>query len=174
MMALVLHDVNNDNRTMNTDIATGAPLTNLFGDPPDPVWFHRARFAAGTAFPPMCWPWGRLLLAVAGIAEFDIAGKRYLSPPAVALWIPPDVEHASRTNLDIEYVAVHVAREPVRGFADGALHTGADQRDLSMSAIFDGPKIIENDGRSAGQVQLTAMARRRQKSDNTIACVTDA
>ena len=115
MIALVLHGVNNDNRTMNTEIATGPPPTDLFGDPPDPVWFHRARFAAGTAFPPMCWPWGRLLFAVAGIAEFDIAGKRYLSPPAYALWIPPDVEHASRTNLDIEYVVVHVARDRCEG-----------------------------------------------------------
>jgi len=45
---------------------------------------------------------------------------------------------------------------------------------VSMSTIFDGPMIIENDGRSAKQVQLTAMARRRQKLDNTIAGVTDA
>jgi hypothetical protein len=45
---------------------------------------------------------------------------------------------------------------------------------VSMSTIFDGPMIIENDGRSARQVQLTAMARRRQELDNTIAGVTDA
>lgn len=43
-----------------------------------------------------------------------------------------------------------------------------------MSTIFDGPMIVENDGRSARRVHLTAMARRRQQLDNTIAGVTDA
>ncbi len=95
---------------MNTDIATGAPVTNLSGDPPDPFWFRRARFNAGTVFPMQCRPWGRLLFAVTGIAEFDIAGERYLSPPTYALWIPPDVAHASKTDFDIEYVVVHLAR----------------------------------------------------------------
>jgi hypothetical protein len=48
------------------------------------------------------------------------------------------------------------------------------QIEMSMSTIFDGPMIVENDGRSARRVQLTAMARRRQELENTIAGVTDA
>ncbi|MDY7548151.1 helix-turn-helix transcriptional regulator [Glaciimonas sp. CA11.2] len=93
---------------MNDDMLTGAPIINLFGEPPAPVWLRRARFKAGTVFPQQRRSWGRLLYAVKGVAEFDVAGERYLSPPAYAIWIPPEVTHASRANLDIEYVVVHI------------------------------------------------------------------
>ncbi|CAB3746028.1 MULTISPECIES: AraC family transcriptional regulator [Burkholderia] len=94
---------------MNIDIATGTPVTNLFGEAPDPVWLRRARFGPEMSVPAQRQPWGRLLFAVSGIVEFSIAGARYLSLPAYAIWIPPEVEHESVTTSETEFVVVHLA-----------------------------------------------------------------
>jgi hypothetical protein len=56
----------------------------------------------------------------------------------------------------------------------GLADAETDRELLSMSTIFDGPMIIENDGRSTKQVQLTAMPRLHRELDNTIDGITGA
>ena len=83
-------------------------VPDLIGDPPHPVWFRTARFPANTVFPLQRQPWGKLLYALSGVAEFNIEGSLFLSPPAYAIWIPPDHQHESRIRYDVRYVAVYV------------------------------------------------------------------
>lgn len=88
------------------------------GPPPNPIWFRTAYFRAGTVFPPVPQPWGKLLYAVSGIVEFDIDGQHYLSPPAYAIWIPPGVHHQSVARQDICYTAVYFDRRLCAGLPE--------------------------------------------------------
>lgn len=82
----------------------------LVGPTPKPVSVRIADFPAGTVFTPQAVPWGKLLFSVSGVVEFAIEGRRYLSPPAYALWIPPFIEHESRTCQATRYAAVYIAQ----------------------------------------------------------------
>lgn len=79
------------------------------GDPPEPVSFRTELFEGGTVFPRKRQPWGELNYALSGVCEFDIEGKRYLSPPHYGIWIPPGVSHEAWNRHDIRYVSVYVA-----------------------------------------------------------------
>lgn len=82
----------------------------LQGDPPEPVSFRTELYEKGTVFPLKRQPWGKLYFAISGVCEFDIAGKRFLSPPSYGLWIPPDVPHEAWNRYDIHYVSVYVKK----------------------------------------------------------------
>lgn len=86
-------------------------LPRLQGEPPHPVSFRTESYAAGTAFPATRQNWGELNYAIFGVAEFDIEGVRYLSPPHYAIWLPPDTMHEAWNRHDVRYVTVYVARE---------------------------------------------------------------
>lgn len=79
------------------------------GDPPEPVSFRTEFFKGGTVFPSRRQPWGELNYALSGVCEFDIEGRRYLSPPHYGVWIPPGVMHEAWNRQDIRYVSVYVA-----------------------------------------------------------------
>jgi len=100
---------NRENRPK--DIGTPPRLEHpaLIGPAPKPVSVRVVDFPAGTVFMPQAAPWGKFLFAVNGVVEFTIAGRRYLSPPAYALWIPPFIEHESRTCQATRYAAVYIA-----------------------------------------------------------------
>ena len=83
----------------------------LEGVPPSPVSFRTESYAAGTVFAAKSQSWGELNYALLGVAELDIEGIRYLSPPHYAIWIPPDTRHEARCPNDVRYVTVYVARE---------------------------------------------------------------
>lgn len=72
----------------------------LVGAPSDPVSVRTALFPEGTVLPQQRAPWGKLLFAVHGVAEFWIGGELALSPPAYAIWIPParNTGHAHRAR----------------------------------------------------------------------------
>jgi AraC-like DNA-binding protein len=87
----------------------------LIGKVPEPISFRIENFPAGTIFPSQEAPWGKVLYAVRGLAEFDIAGRPYLSPPAYAIWIPPKVEHRSRIHHDVRYASVYIGSDHCGG-----------------------------------------------------------
>lgn len=97
---------------------TRLPNPNAVGDEPNPISLRTVDFAAGTLFPPQRAPWGKLLFPVSGVADFTIAGKRYVSPPAYAIWIPPEVPHDSRTPHATRYVSVYIRRDRCHGLPD--------------------------------------------------------
>lgn len=98
---------------------TRLPNPMVVGPEPDPISLRTLDFAAGTLFPPQRAPWGKLLFPVSGVADFTIACKRYLSPPAYAIWIPPEVLHDSRTTHATRYASVYVGRDLCHGLPDG-------------------------------------------------------
>ena len=83
----------------------------LEGEPPRPVSFRTESYAGGTVFPAKSQSWGELNYALVGVAELDIEGVRYLSPPHYAIWMPPDTMHEAWSRHDVRYVTVYVARE---------------------------------------------------------------
>ena len=85
-------------------------LPRIEGDPPRPVSFRTENYRAGTVFPRKSQPWGELNYALIGVAEFDIQGVRYLSPPHYAIWLPPDTMHGAHNQHDLRYVTIYVER----------------------------------------------------------------
>lgn len=79
------------------------------GEPPDPVFLRTEHFRAGTVFPPRRQIWGELNFALQGVAEFEIAGDTYMSPPQYAVWIPPGFEHTGVNRHDIRYASAYIA-----------------------------------------------------------------
>lgn len=99
------------------------------GDPPDSVSLRTAAYAAGTRFPRKGQPWGELNYALSGVCEFVIAGRRYLSPPAYGLWIPPGVEHEAWNRHPIVYATFYVAAASCAGLPP-------EPRTLSVSPLL--------------------------------------
>lgn len=97
---------------------TRLPNPNAVGQVSEPISLRTLDFAAGTLFPPQRAPWGKLLFPVSGVADFTIAGERYVSPPAYAIWIPPEVLHDSRTPNATRYASVYVRRDLCCGLPD--------------------------------------------------------
>ena len=89
-------------------LALGSPA--LVGPAPKPLSFRTEDYPGGMAIPLQRAPWGKLLYAVSGVAEFVIEGARTLSPPAYAIWIPPEVPHESRASHTTRYAAAYVHR----------------------------------------------------------------
>ncbi|MFS8044385.1 AraC family transcriptional regulator [Rhizobium sp. BR 314] len=85
-------------------------LPRIQGDPPNPVSFRTENYKGGTIIPKKSQPWGELNYAITGVAEFDIEGVRYLSPPHYAIWLPPETMHGVGMQHDLRYATVYVER----------------------------------------------------------------
>ncbi|CAH0535085.1 HTH-type transcriptional regulator NimR [Vibrio stylophorae] len=75
-------------------------------------------------------PWGQLQLIRGGVLELKSQGKRFLSPPQYAIWVPPNVPHESYIRRTIQYCSVNIAL-PL------ALQMPSDTCLLSLSAIAE-------------------------------------
>lgn len=54
-------------------------------------------------------PWGKLGFAETGVMEFDIEGRRFLSPPHYATWIPANALHRCNNKRKVKYYTVNIA-----------------------------------------------------------------
>lgn len=84
---------------------------DIDGDPPEPISFRTVHYRAGTVFPPRRQAWGELNYALQGVAEINIEGVRFLSPPHYAIWIPPGFVHDAVTRQDIRYATSYITAE---------------------------------------------------------------
>ncbi|QNM98515.1 AraC family transcriptional regulator [Chitinimonas koreensis] len=73
---------------------------------PYPVHFRYAEFGAGTEFAPHRHDWGQLNYVTHGVMQLEVGGRRFLSPPHYAVWIPPGCEHSSYNRHPVVYRAV--------------------------------------------------------------------
>jgi AraC-like DNA-binding protein len=53
--------------------------------------------------------WGQLSYVSRGLINLEVAGKRFLSPPHYAIWIPPGMEHAWSNSATASYRAVYLS-----------------------------------------------------------------
>lgn len=86
------------------------------GTPPDPISCRLETYPLGAEFPAQKAPWGKLLYAVSGFAEFVIDGARLLSPPAYGIWIPADLTHSSTMLHAARYAKVFIRADHCVGF----------------------------------------------------------
>lgn len=78
---------------------------------PAPVYFRYADFAADSHALEHRHPWGCLEYSAHGVMRMDIAGRRFMSPPQYAVWVPPQTPHSFYTPQPINYRAVLLAPE---------------------------------------------------------------
>jgi len=103
---------------------------------PNPASFRTEDFCAGTVFPARRQPWAELNFALTGIAEFNIAGERYLSPPHYAIWIPAGIEHHAWIPNDIRYVSVYIKNESCDGLPTNPCTLGINALIKAILADF--------------------------------------
>ncbi|SEM88191.1 AraC-like ligand binding domain-containing protein [Pseudomonas sp. ok272] len=80
-----------------------------FSELPAPVYFRYADFDAHRFAPAHRHPWGTLEYSAHGVLRMDIGGRRFMSPPQYALWVPPRTEHSFYSAQPIHYRAVCLA-----------------------------------------------------------------
>ena len=82
-----------------------------FSGLPAPVYFRYADFAAHSHALAHQHPWGCLEYSAHGVLHMEIGGRRFMSPPQYAIWVPPYTEHSFYTAQPINYRAVCLAPE---------------------------------------------------------------
>ena len=55
--------------------------------------------------------WGQLVIIRGGIFEINAEGVRFLAPPHLAIWIPPNVNHKSYNCKPLEYCSLNISLE---------------------------------------------------------------
>ncbi|VVO16468.1 AraC family transcriptional regulator [Pseudomonas fluorescens] len=85
-----------------------------FSGLPTPVYFRYADFDAHSHALAHRHPWGTLEYSAFGVMHMEIAGRRFMSPPQYAVWVPPDTEHSFYSAQPINYRSVCLAPELCR------------------------------------------------------------
>lgn len=80
-----------------------------FSELPAPVYFRYADFDAHRFASAHRHPWGTLEYSAHGVMRMDIAGRRFMSPPQYAVWVPPHTDHSFYSSQPIHYRAVCLA-----------------------------------------------------------------
>lgn len=78
---------------------------------PSPVYFRYSEFEADTSASAHQHVWGSLDYASRGVMRFEVAGRRFMSPPQYAVWIPPNTQHSSYNAQAVVYRSVYLAPE---------------------------------------------------------------
>lgn len=85
-----------------------------FSGLPAPVYFRYADFDAHSHASEHRHPWGTLEYSAHGVMHMQTAGRRFMSPPQYAVWVPPNTEHSFYSPQPIVYRAVCLASELCR------------------------------------------------------------
>jgi len=82
-----------------------------FDQLPAPVYFRYDEFGADTISAPHRHAWGQLNYAAHGVMHLDVDGQRFISPPHLAVWVPPGCEHGCYNPQAIVYRSVYLHRD---------------------------------------------------------------
>ncbi len=80
-----------------------------FAELPAAVYFRHDEFGADTHSAPHSHAWGQLNYVAHGVMQLEIAGRRFLSPPQYAVWIPPNALHSCYNRYAVVYRSVYLA-----------------------------------------------------------------
>lgn len=75
---------------------------------PSPVYFRYDEFPAGSESLEHRHDWGQLNYTTQGIMRLWVEGKRFLSPPQYAVWIPPGSTHGCYNPSAVTYRSVYI------------------------------------------------------------------
>ncbi|AKC72432.2 AraC family transcriptional regulator [Pandoraea oxalativorans] len=87
---------------------------------PAPISFRTATFEGGEVFEARRQPWAKVGFALTGVMEVSVEGKRFLSPPHYATWIPADASHRCHNRDSVKFVTIYIDREWCREMPDAA------------------------------------------------------
>ncbi len=99
-------------------------LTHL----PYPVHLRMAQFPAGSRFVSHRHDWGQLNYSATGVMELMIDGKRFLSPPQYAIWIPPGAWHDAHIREAVTYQSAYIDADWCKDLPDSP-------RAIAISAV---------------------------------------
>ncbi|QDQ28624.1 AraC family transcriptional regulator [Chitinimonas arctica] len=82
---------------------------------PAPVYFRHDEFGADTHSAPHSHAWGQLNYVANGVMQLEISGRRFLSPPQYAVWIPPHARHSCYNRYAVVYRSIYLALDLCAG-----------------------------------------------------------
>ncbi|MBJ9985891.1 helix-turn-helix transcriptional regulator [Acinetobacter sp. S40] len=56
-------------------------------------------------------PWGQFNFVAQGLMHVEVAGKKFLSPPHYAVWIPPRLQHKSFNMVESVYRSIYLSEK---------------------------------------------------------------
>ncbi|NTG51007.1 helix-turn-helix transcriptional regulator [Agrobacterium rhizogenes] len=95
-------------------IAVPPPLEDL----PSDVYFRAEDFGPDTYMAPHAHVFGQLSFVSYGSMNIDVEGKRFLSPPHYAVWIPPLWKHSAYNETATAYCSVYISAQCSGRFSD--------------------------------------------------------
>ncbi|WP_070965067.1 AraC family transcriptional regulator [Vibrio sonorensis] len=102
--------------------------------PPSDVFMNFEAFLSNTETRIHSHTWGQVQLISGGILEMEAEGTRFLAPPHLAIWVPPNVMHNSFNRKPISYCSLNVSADMAQAFPD---HTSLIKVTPIVSAIID-------------------------------------
>ncbi|UJF16824.1 helix-turn-helix transcriptional regulator [Vibrio sp. SS-MA-C1-2] len=85
----------------------------LFSDdnPPGDIFFGHASFLPNTVTKKHRHSWGQIQFIKGGILEIKAEGKRFLSPPQYAVWVPANIDHESYIRRTVDYCSMNITTQ---------------------------------------------------------------
>lgn len=107
-------------------------------DPLAPAFmsFRSASVEGGAVFEPRRQPWGKIGFALTGVMEVSVEGRRFLSPPHYATWIPADTLHQCHNRHRVKFVSIYLERGLCVGLPDNACTLGLSPLTRAILADF--------------------------------------
>lgn len=93
-------------------------LPPSFTDLPADVYFRAEDFGPETYMAPHAHAFGQLSFVSYGSMNIDVEGKRFLSPPHYAVWIPPNWKHSAYNEAAAAYRSVYISTRCSARFSD--------------------------------------------------------
>ncbi|MET3131705.1 AraC-like DNA-binding protein [Oxalobacteraceae bacterium GrIS 1.11] len=79
-----------------------------FAQLPYEIYFRIGAYDAERTFASKAHPWGQLNYCASGVMELTVGGRRFLSPPQYAVWIPPGVAHEAQIRERVLYHSAYI------------------------------------------------------------------
>ena len=142
---------------------------------PHPHWPVRAKMRElnkDTLILPHAHPWAQLAISTGGVIRLTLADATYLVPPHRAVWIPPNVQHASTMVETARLYTLYFLPEALGG---GPQARWMEQAPWQQCRVMDASAllralVVEMDLRSDQAAPLTAAEQERERHLSALVC----
>nr|WP_024965199.1 helix-turn-helix transcriptional regulator [Pantoea sp. IMH] len=83
-------------------------------------FFRYEQANARTEYLPHTHAWGQVIFVRCNVLHMQVAGERLLTPTAMPIWIPPQVEHASYNHQQAHFHTLNIAASLCQGLPERA------------------------------------------------------
>lgn len=82
--------------------------------------FRSAKYEGVAAYEARRQPWGKVGFAITGVMEFEVEGRKFLSPPNYATWIPANALHRCQNRQSVRFISLYIRNDLCVGLPDSS------------------------------------------------------